>query len=230
MDLLRLKLASCLLCCCCGWVGAQNQPATAEALDLACACLEATTTQPLPPERLEPLLDSCLSEGLYRNLTGVLQEQGASLNNDSSLFALAQYFHTTLSQSCVGFRTITHGLAAQQLEVVKAENQQTKGILYDLQTTQQFPIVVLINQKYEAEQFLWLHEFDGSTRFMEGIKSHEHKEVVIVWKMVELYDVVTQRYRPYREILLIEEVGILSPKARRTWLKSYRQASKGKEK
>lgn len=205
-----------------------QQPATQEALNRACACLERDS---LPaPQALSPLLDSCIGEGLYQNLTGVLREHGADLNSDSSLFRLAQTIHQALSRDCPHFRKVTQGIAIQQLEVVKVENQQSRGLLYELNTAQQFPELVLITSDNEPLRFLWLREFDGSTRFMNGIKDYQNSRILVVWKPVELYDVVTQTYREHREILLVEEEGSLSNKERRAWLKRYKKAVKRKDK
>lgn len=209
---------------------AQAQAATQEALAHICDCLKAAT-EPVPAtDRLTPLLDSCLSEGLYVNLTGVLREQGMQLEEDSSLYLLAQYLHTELSRSCPSFRIVTHSLAALQLEEVKAANQQSHGLLLELQTKQQFPILILLNEQGESEQFLWLHEFDGSTRFMEGLQDYRHSRMTIVWKPVELYDSHTRQYQWHKEILLIEQQGHFSPKERRAWLKRHRQAVKAGQK
>lgn len=209
-------------------LGHAQQSATQEALELACVCLEYDS---LPPQhRLSPLLDSCIGEGLYRNLTGVLREQGAQLDTDSSLFRVAQYLHEALNRDCIYFRELTQGLAAQQLEVVKEENQQSRGFLYGFNTEQQFPTLDLITPENRLERYLWLHEFDGSTRFINGIKAYQNSRIIVIWKAVELYDVVTQSYRIHREILLVEEDGPLTSKERRAWIKRYRKAVKTKDK
>lgn len=205
-----------------------QQLATKEALERACTCLKQDSL-PAPPH-LSPLLDSCIGEGLYQNLTGVLREQRADLDSDTSLFRLAQYFHQALSRDCPHFRKVTQGLAAQQLEVVKAAHQQSRGLLYEFNTAQQFPELLLITPDNESLRFLWLREFDGSTRFMNGIKDYQNSRILVVWKPIELYDVVTQSYRVHREILLVEEEGTLSNKERRAWLKRYRKAVKPKDK
>lgn len=209
-------------------LGHAQQSATQEALELACVCLEYDSLP--PPHRLSPLLDSCIGEGLYRNLTGVLREQGARLDMDSSFFRVAQYLHEALSRDCIYFRDFTQNLAAQQLEVVKEKNQQSRGLLYEFNTAQQFPTLVLITPENRLEHYLWLHEFDGSTRFMNGIKTYQNSQMLVVWKAVELYDVVTQSYRIHREILLVEEDGPLTNKERRAWIKRYHKAVKTKDK
>lgn len=206
------------------------QTATEEALANACICFETTARTEVSPERLIPLTDSCLSEGLYVNLTGVLREQGGRYDNDSSLYAVAQYLHEELSRSCPGFRQMTHALAAQQLEMVKTEHQQTRGLIYEYNDAQQFPVIVLLTESQQLEHFLWLREFDGSTRFMDGVQPYRFTRLLIVWQEVELYDRVTRNYRLYKEILLIEEESTVSSKERRAQLQSYKRAIKGKDK
>lgn len=205
------------------------QKATQEALQLACACFEGTPLEDLVEQQLTTRIDSCLGEGLYVNLTGVLREQGASLDRDSSMYRLAQYLQQQLTQRCASFRQVTKALANNQLEEVKVKNQRTEGVFYQFNTNQQFPIFVLLTFENELEDFLWLHEFDGSTRFMQGIKPFLYTKVEIVWREVELYDRLTNSYAIYREILLIEEKEEIDKKERKAWIKAYERTLKRKD-
>ncbi|MFK7798429.1 MAG: hypothetical protein AB8E82_13335 [Aureispira sp.] len=207
----------------------QAQKATKEALKGACNCLSAHSLSELEGPRITILVDSCLEEGLYVNFSGVMREHGASLDHDSSMFALAQYLEQELTRSCVSFRQATKGLAASQLEEVKMKNKSSVGLLYQLNTNQQFPIFTLINADNEADNFIWMHEFDGSTRFMRGIEPYWYTPVEIVWKEVELYDQVTNQYLYYKEILLIQEQKKIDKKRRKAWIKAYERALKRKD-
>ena len=158
-----------------------------------------------------------------------MREHGASLDNDSSMFALAHYLEQELTGGCASFRQATKGLAAKQLEEIKIKNKSSVGLLYQFNTNQQFPIFTLINRDNEAEDFIWLHEFDGSTRFMQGIKPYWYTPVEIVWKEVELYDRVTNQYLYYKEVLLIEEQEKIDKKRRKGWIKAYERAPKRKD-
>ncbi|MGH1335097.1 MAG: hypothetical protein ACRBFS_03140 [Aureispira sp.] len=207
----------------------QAQKATKEALQRACNCLDGTNLEKGEGLLLTMRVDSCLEEGLYVNLSGVLREQKASIDNDSSMFALAQYLQDALTRNCSSFREAAKSLASNQLEEVKVENQRTKGLLYQFNTNQQFPIFVVITPDYKLENFLWFHEFDGSTRFMKGIKPYLYTPVEIVWREVELYDRVNGRYPYYKEILLIEEQEKIDKKSRKAWIKAYERSSKRKD-
>lgn len=208
---------------------AQAQKATQEALNIACACLSDHTLKELEASRITVLVDSCLEEGLYVNFSGVMREHEANLDHDSSMFALAQHLEQELTRGCASFRQATKGLAANQLEEVKMENKNSMGLLYQFNTNQQFPIFTLINADNEAENFIWLHEFDGSTRFMQGIKPYWYTPVEIVWKEVELYDWVTHQYLYYKEVLLIEEQKKINKKRRKAWINAYERALKRKD-
>lgn len=207
----------------------QNQKATQEALGIACNCLQGVSWEKVEQEKLSNKVDSCLEEGLYVNFSGVMKEQGASLDKDSSMLALAQYLQQELTRSCASFRQASKSLATQQLQEIKQENQSSQGILYALNTNQQFPVFVLLTVDNQLEKFVWLHEFDGSTRFMQGIKPYWYTQVEIVWKEVELYDQVTNSYPYYKEILLIEEKEKIDKKRRKAWIKAYEQAAKRKD-
>lgn len=215
-----------ILFCCPLWLCGQDQKATQEALRLACTCLQGVEWKTIPTKHLSSKIDSCLEEGLYVNFSGVMREQGASLDNDSSMLALAQYLQQELMRSCASFREASKGLAAQQLQEIKQENQTSQGILYSFNTNQQFPIFVLLTADYQLEEFVWLQEFDGSTRFMQGIKPYWYTPVEIVWEEVELYDQVTQSYLYHKKVLLIEEQEKIDKKRRKAWMKAYEQGAK----
>lgn len=205
------------------------QKATKEAIKGACACLSVYSLQTLEEQRINMLVDSCLEEGLYVNFSGVMREHGASLDNDSSMMALAHHLEQELTRDCDAFRQASKSLAASQLEEIKSKNKRSTGLLYLFNTNQQFPIFTLINTDNEAEDFIWLHEFDGSTRFMQGIKPYWYIPVEIVWKEVELYDKVTQQYLYYKEIILIEEQEKIDKKRRKAWIKAYERTLKSKD-
>lgn len=207
----------------------QAQKATQEALQRACSCFSGTSIEGLEEEQLLAHVDSCLEEGLYVNLSGVLREQGASLDQDNTMFALAQYLQQELGRNCVSFRQVTKALARNQLEEVKEDNQRSSGLLYQFNSNQQFPIFILLTPDNELEEFIWLKEFDGSTRFMQGIKPHLYTTVEIVWKEVELYDQVTNSYPYYKEIILIEVREKIDKPQRKAWIKAYERASKRKD-
>lgn len=197
------------------------QTATEEALERACACFGSLVVDSLSYKRLSAVADSCLEEALYTNLTGVLKENQASLDDNDAMFRVAQQLHHALLEDCQGFRQFSKALAGYQVTEVKAKNQSSTGLLYGFNTNQQFPIITILTQDLQTLDFVWFREFDGSTRFMNGIEDYQNRVVEIVWKDLELYDVVTQSYPFYKEIILIEEVQELSNKERKDWVKRY---------
>lgn len=177
----------------------------------------------IPYQEVVSLADSCIEEALYTNLTGVLKENNANLEDSDAMFKVAQVLHRSLIKNCNGFRQFSRRIATQEVEEVKQENKTNVGLLYQLNTNQQFPIFTILTEDNQALDFVWFREFDGSTRFMNGIKAYQHTVVEIVWRDIELYDVVTQKYPFYKEIILIEELRVLENKERKAWIKGYQQ-------
>lgn len=200
--------------------------ATEEAFDKACTCFNAVDFVNLDQARLSIKADSCIEEALYTNLTGVLKENNTSFEDSEGMLKLAKIMHEYLLKNCEGFQQFSKQMATQQVTEIKQKNNSNIGLLYDFNTNQQFPIISILTEKNEVLEFIWFREFDGSTRFMDGIKAHENTVVEIIWKDVELYDVVTRSYPFYKEIILIEELRRIDKKERKAWVRSYEKGRK----
>lgn len=203
------------------WLLAQT--ATEEALDKACNCFESIDFSSLPFDQLDTKTDSCLQEALYTNLTGVLKENQATLDDNDAMFRLAQIIEKGLLMNCLGFQVFSKRSAERRVAEIKQKHPSATGLLYEMNTDGQFPILKIITEDYEILEFIWFREFDGSTRFMKGIKDYKNTVVEIVWQDLELYDAEKQRYPFYKEILLIEEVREVDNKARKAWVKAVKR-------
>jgi hypothetical protein len=203
--------------------------ATEEAFGKACACFNSVDFIHLDQTHFSAKADSCIEEALYTNLTGVLKENKTSLEDSEGMLKVAKIMHQYLLKNCEGFQIFSKGMAAEQVTEVKQEHESNTGLLYSINTNQQFPIITILTEDNEALEFTWFREFDGSTRFMEGLKGYENTVVEIVWKEVELYDVVTQKYPFYKEIVLIEELKVIEKKERKAWVKGYEKTRRGKK-
>lgn len=203
--------------------------ATDEALDKACACFNAVDFINLDQQYFSVKADSCIEEALYTNLTGVLKENNTSLEDSEGMLTVAKIMHEHLLKNCEGFQQFSKQMASQQVSEITEKNDSTIGLLYSFNTNQQFPIITILTEKNEILEFIWFREFDGSTRFMEGLKGYENTVVEIIWKEVELYDVVTQTYPFYKEIVLIEELKVIDKKERKAWVKEFEKGRKLKK-
>jgi len=206
------------------------QTATEEALDKACDCFNSVDFISMEYNNISLVADSCIQDALYTNLTGVFKENNTSLDDNDAMFKLAQIIHLHLTVKCDGFKEFSKRIAQRRVQEVKEKNPSNTGLLYDINTDNQFPIITIITKEKEALEFIWFREFDGSTRFMEGIKSYENTIVEIIWKDLELYDAVNKKYPFYKEILLIEELSTIENKERKAWIKSYKETLKSKSK
>ncbi len=203
--------------------------ATDEAFGKACACFNALDFVNLDQKYITTKADSCIQEALYTNLTGVLKENKTSLEDSEGMLNVAKLMHEYLLENCVGFQQFSKQMATEQVTEVKQKNKSSIGLLYSFSTNQQFPIITIITEDNEALEFIWFREFDGSTRFMKGLKGYENTVVEIIWKEVELYDVVTQSYPFYKEIILIEELKVVEKKERKAWLRSFEKGQRNRK-
>jgi hypothetical protein len=207
-----------------------SQTATEEALDKACDCFNAIDFLSIEYNKISVVGDSCIQNALYTNLTGVFKENNTTLDDNDAMFKLAQIIHTSLTIQCDGFKKFSKRIAQRRVEEVKEKNPSSTGLLFNLNTDHQFPIITIITKDHQAFEFIWFQEFDGSTRFMEGIKMHKNTIVEIVWKDLELYDAINKKYPFYKEIILIEELRTIENKERKAWIKSYKGTLKPKSK
>ncbi|MDC0231141.1 hypothetical protein OAK19_04180 [Aureispira] len=197
------------------------QSATNNALDKACDCLKNKNFDVLLLSKVSLTADSCIQDALYTNLTGVLKENNATLDDSDALFKLAQLIHVELSKKCRGFQKFSTRIAEVMVKEVKNKNPSDIGLLYKLNTEGQFPVFTILTQEKKAIQFIWLQEFDGSSRFMNGIQNYQNTIVEIVWKELELYDPQNKTYPYYKEILMVEELRMIDSVERKAWINAY---------
>ncbi len=211
-----------------GLLFAQDR-ATEEALERACTCFGNQNFGTISMLQADAVADSCLQYALYTNLTGVLEEQKASLKNSESMLRVAQLFSSYLSENCVGFRAYSDKIAQQKVEIIKQKNSSTVGLLYALECEGKFPVFRILTDKNEVIDFFWIREFDGSARFFEGGKAYANTVIEVFWKELELYDASQQKYIYYKEIILLEELNTVAEKERKEKLKAYKKEQKKKK-
>ena len=131
-----------------------------------------------------------------------------------------------LLETCQGFQLFSKRSAERRVTELKKKYPSSTGLLYEMNTDGQFPLLKIITEDYEVLEFIWFREFDGSTRFMKGIKDYENTVVEIVWRDLELYDAETQRYPFFKEIMLVEELRTVENKERKAWVKGVRKPNK----
>ncbi len=215
-----------LLCIQCSW----GQTATQEAFDKACHCLAQTDFDQVDFVAIDSILEICIKEGLYTNWTGVLEEQGTQLGDDQAMNQLATKMHQYLTKNCPSFQRYNERLAAKKITVVRERNPADTGVIYTLDTKSRFPILNLLTNNNELKSFYWIREFDGSSRFFDGIKQYQAIEVEILWNTIEIYDISTKQYLTYKEIYQVEELRKIPQKDLNNRLKAYKKHLKSTRK
>ena len=198
-----------------------GQAATEEALQKACTCYTSIDFSKLAFGRLSLVSDSCLQEALYTNATGVLEENNIDLESSTSMWRLAQLFEQYLSKSCSGFQNYAIRLAQKNVVRARDSYPSIKGLLYELDNSGQFPILSVIAEDRTLQRFYWLDEFDGSTRFMQGLKKYRQTIVEVYWKEEMLYDSRQKKYLNSKKIVLIDEGKTLENNSYKKWLDEF---------
>jgi len=199
----------------------QGQTATEEALNKACACYASVDFTTVPYSRLSYFSDSCLQVALYTNLTGVLSENKIDLNNSTSMLKLANSIADKMTNNCPDFQTYSLRLAQKKVAQIRVKYPSVRGLMYALDTKGQFPVLYLISEDNQQEVFYWLGEFDGSSRFMNGLKPYRQQLVEVYWKDVAWYNKTQKQYINYKEIVLIEEGQQLDTKDYNKWIDEF---------
>jgi hypothetical protein len=198
------------------------QSATDEAFDKACDCFNSVNFSSLTLAKVSSSADSCIQEAFYTNLTGVLNENNASLGDSDAMHKIAISLQVHLSENCKGFYHFSVRMAEKDVVEVKEKYPSERGLLYDFNTDNQFPVFTVITEDHRSMKFIWFREFDGSTRFMDGIKNHKNTVVEIFWKDIELYDALNKKYPYQKEILLIEEIRLIDKEEQKAWLEAFK--------
>ena len=121
-----------------------GQTATQEAFDKACHCLAQTDLEQVSVVAIDSILEKCIKEGLYTNLTGVLEEQRIQLGHANAMDPLAIKMHQYLTKNCPSFQHYNERIAAERLVVVRERNPADTGVIYSLDTKSRFPVIPLL--------------------------------------------------------------------------------------
>lgn len=188
----------------------QAQTASDRVLDEACTCLEEQNFDIVPVDSLELKADSCISEAIIYNMTALLKERNVDLDDDGNMQELGEFLAELLFTNCNAFREYSLQYAIKQTEIQRIPYQRDTGQILSIETSGLYTFIY-IWQNEEEVRYLWLREFDGSSRFFtESWETMKDKKIEILWNPIELYDIYTQSYQNYKEIKLMEELETVS--------------------
>ncbi len=209
---------------------AEGQSSLRWASQQACRCLEQVTLAPTNLAGLEQQGDSCLQAAIWQSLTGLSQELGIDLlaSPDSSWAAAAQRLADSLLLQCPAFQQLSQAIALQQLNDNFEIWQRVQGVLLEIHWNPFPPTFILLDSTGQQHQLHWIEEFDGSSRFFNGIANYRLTEVEVVWKQKQLLNPQTRRYVFFKAIVLIEEKQQLSENDYQRRYLSKRPSSKRK--
>ena len=175
-------------------------------LNQSCECLEKQNLGQIGTDSLEIKTDSCISQAIVYNISALLAEGTVDLDSDESMQQLGVELAELFFKDCEAFRTYSMRYALQQTQIQQESYQRDTGQLVDVESRGSYNFLYLWQGEREVE-YLWLREFDGSSRFFPKARdSMRSKRVEILWDEIEVYDRNTESYNRYKEIKLIEEL------------------------
>ncbi|MCH2043069.1 MAG: hypothetical protein MK212_02925 [Saprospiraceae bacterium] len=182
------------------------QTASDRVLDEACICLQTTDFNTVSMDSIDIKADSCISEAIIYNLTALLREQKVDLDDDKDMQELGEFLAELLFTQCAAFREYSVLYAIKQTEIQRLPYQRDTGQILSVETSGLYTFIYIWQGEKEV-RYLWLREFDGSSRFFsESWDLMRDKKIEILWNPIELYDIYTQSYQNYKEIKLMEEL------------------------
>jgi len=187
-----------------------QQNSTDYALNKACNCLGSTKLDSLTIEKLEFLGDSCITLALWQNMTGLMDELNVDGRDKKAWEKTGIKLGKKLAESCWHYQVYARQLAMERFAGGNILQEQQQGLLLSLNRLNCKASFTLLDSLGQKHEFLWLHEFDGSARFFDGISPYRFTEVEIVWQETELFDPESKKYINYREIILLEEKGTIT--------------------
>ena len=187
---------------------AQVRPACEILLDKACQCMTTKDLKNLDGVALEMVGDSCMESAFWGHITGLMKE--FNVEEQDSLFKIAKKIGQQLTIQCPSYQYYASRVARGDLKIRAGDRELQTGILLSFNERASPPYFTVLDTNGIQQQFYWLREFDGSARFFTGIEPFNKTEFNIIWQTIELYDAPSKSYKSYSEIILMEEVKILT--------------------
>lgn len=203
-------------------------PASELAMDKACRCLEKHDLINLSGSALETVGDSCLEAAFWGHISGLMKE--FDIESYDSLFLVAKKIGSQLATNCSAYKYYAHRVARGDLKEQDGDREYLDGILLSIQYHTNPPSLMVLDSQGVTHRFYWLREFDGSARFFGDIDAFEFTEFRVVWKMVELFDPASLSYKEHSEIILMEEIKILTKEEKERRYLSQKAVPKKKKK
>lgn len=200
----------------------------------ACDCFGHTQLDGRPLAGLEQAVDSCVEYALLLNLSTLLADKLFDIDQQDQVQQFAERLGQQLYAECEPYRRYWNLRAQEELAIKQAKTPSVVGKIerIDRSLDGARQIFWLRLPTMQLLPFYWLREFDGSTRFFGPTSPHVGKRVRIFWEEVTLFDPLRQRYEPFREIKMLEELeqAVPNPDLPKKWQRlKRRQARKYKK-
>ncbi|MEO6521469.1 MAG: hypothetical protein ABIN91_07325 [Mucilaginibacter sp.] len=132
-------------------------------------------------------------------LIALSEEQNADMTDLEAMKKLGINLALTLMKNqCPGFVQLSKFMAEKEISNNNNVNSSTTGILKRIDN-KGFNYLVINNNGAE-KSFLWLRQFAGSEKLINGITTSIGKKVTIKWQEIEVYLPVAKGYYKVKEI------------------------------
>jgi len=167
----------------------------------ACTCMETLNVVQDDLEEVQVGIDSCLKSVMLEDFTLFLKEEGIDMDNEETFQAAGMRIGQELFMTCEVYRFYAVRLAQTELELIEEEHEPyiVTGRLVKLKQKGKYSMF-LVDTPAGRENFLWLRDFRGSSRFFEGLGEWKNKTVEIGWEQTALFDSQQKVYVYHKEI------------------------------
>ncbi|NCD70860.1 hypothetical protein [Mucilaginibacter agri] len=178
----------------------QTTPATAERqlTDSICNCMVRTDLSKVKnKQEAMGVFTECFSK--YQSLlVATAEERKVDFEDDAAMHAIgADIGKNLMKMNCSSFMKLSVIMASDKAEEVPVRTTQGKLIRID---NKGFNYLVVVDENKKEYSFLWLHQFQGSEKFVNGVGVNLGKKVSITWQDTEVYLPAAKGYYNVKEI------------------------------
>lgn len=185
-------------------VFAQKKPGPAEKklTDTICACMSKVDfTKVTTKQQASTAFSACFAQHPAL-LVDVATERHITLTDDEGMNKIGNDVGESLmTQNCA---------AALKLGILMADDKkddneasETSGVFNRIDL-KGFNYIVVTDNAHNEKSFLWLREFPGSDKFMNGAVQLKGKKLKVTWREMEVYLPQAKGYYKVKEITAID--------------------------
>lgn len=191
-----------------GFVGlyAQAPTGTEKAItDSICSCMSATDASKITTKaQATELINTCFTKQMSL-LSKLADENHVDMTNVAAMRQLGVSVGKDLiAENCSVFIKLSLVLAGKEIDQAADMDEGISEGLFKRMDTRGFNYVVITGANGNEQSFIWLRQFNGSDKFMNGHAPATGTKLKISWKEIEVYIPDAKGYFKLKEITGVE--------------------------